>query len=210
MLQNGLAKAMEFVERNEFAMSIELLSDLLPLCEHAIDLSDCMQLHALIAWQEFTRKNYKKAVDHSDLVVALCGSNEAMCDAKGESLKLKALCKLHMKEYQEAIRAFKLCFEHSLVTNNQQFETEIFEKLSICNFYLGDLEKSKYYKQRHLLGLTEPPGSQIRGIYQALRKKFQNRTKETHLKYWSTRCLTVSDFSWQGENIFELFYQKFV
>ena len=163
---------MESVEKNEYSMSIEILSDLLPLCELAIDLSDCMQLHALIAWQEFTRKNYKKAVEHSDLVVALCGSNEAMSDAKGESLKLKALCKLQMKEYQDAIRAYKLCFEHSLITENQDYETEIFEKLSLCNFYLGDLEKSKYYKQRHLLGINEPVGSQIRGIYQALRKRF--------------------------------------
>ena len=28
------------------------------------------------------------------------------------------------------------------------YETEIYEKLSICHFYLGDIEKSKYYKKR--------------------------------------------------------------
>ena len=88
-----------------------------------------------------------------------------MSDAKGESLKLIALSKLHMKEYHEAVRAYKLCFEHAMNINNQMYETEIYEKLSICHFYLGELEKSKYYKKRHLLGINEPAGSQIRTIY---------------------------------------------
>ena len=109
---------MEFVDEKETINSIELLEDLIPLCEYAIDLNDCMQLYSLISWQEFTRNNYKKAVENAELVVALCGTNEAMSDAKGESLKLIALSKLNMKEYHEAIRAYKLCFEHALVSNN--------------------------------------------------------------------------------------------
>ena len=118
VLHTGLTKAMEYVDEKEIGASIYILHALLPICEYAIDLRDCMQLHSLISWVEYTRKNYKKAVDHSDLVVALCGRNEAMSDAKGESLKLIALSKLHMKDYLEAIRANKLCFEHALASNN--------------------------------------------------------------------------------------------
>ena len=109
---------MEFIDEKEYSTCLELLYDLNPLCEYAIDLNDCMQLHSLISWQEFTRKNYATAVSHSNLVVALCGTNESMSDAKGESLKLIALSKLNMKEYQEAIRAYKLCFEHALISEN--------------------------------------------------------------------------------------------
>ena len=109
---------MELIDEKESGNSIELLEDLIPLCEYAIDLNDCMQLYSLISWQEFTRKNYKKAVENANLVVALCGTHDAMSDAKGESLKLIALSKLHMKEYHEAIRAYKLCYEHALVTEN--------------------------------------------------------------------------------------------
>ena len=114
---------MFYLESKDMNSSIAILHTLLPLCEYAIDLSDCMQLHSLIAWQEYTRKNYKKAADHCELVVALCGSNEAMSDAKGESLKLIALSKLNMQEYKQAIRANKLCFEHALTTNDQMYET---------------------------------------------------------------------------------------
>ena len=88
VLHAALTKAMEFVDEKEFNSCLELLYEIIPLCEYAIDLNDCMQLHALISWQEFTRKNYRTAVSQSDLVVALCGTNEAMSDAKGESLKL--------------------------------------------------------------------------------------------------------------------------
>ena len=74
-------------------------------------------------------------------------------------MKLIALSKLNMKEYKQAIRANKLCFEHAIATNNQVYETGIYEKLSTCHFYLGNLNKSKYYKKRHLLGINEPPNS---------------------------------------------------
>ena len=53
VLHTGLTKAMEFVDTKELGSSIKLLSDLIPLCEYAIDLNDCMQLHSLISWLEF-------------------------------------------------------------------------------------------------------------------------------------------------------------
>ena len=50
VLHTGLIAAMEFVDEKDTISSIELLEDLIPLCEYAVDLNDCMQLHSLISW----------------------------------------------------------------------------------------------------------------------------------------------------------------
>ena len=42
VLYTGLKKAMDFIDEKEYSSSLELLYDLIPLCEYAIDLNDCM------------------------------------------------------------------------------------------------------------------------------------------------------------------------
>ena len=57
-----------------------------------------------------------------------------------ESLKMIGLCKMHKHQYEEALHAWKLCFEHCLRTGNSEAEMQVYEYFSYCFFYLGDMK----------------------------------------------------------------------
>ena len=73
-----------------------------------------------------------------------------------------------MKEYKSAVKAFKKLLENSWKTNNKTQEIEAYDALSIQYFYLGDIERSKYYHDRAITGSIEPKESKIRTIYSSI------------------------------------------
>jgi len=77
-----------------------------------------------------------------------------------------------MMEHRKAIKALKLFLEHAWLTNNFAAEMITYDKLSVCYFYLGELDKSKYYKLKHTKGLGEEEGNKIREVYKAVRKNY--------------------------------------
>lgn len=48
----------------------------------------------------------------------------------------------------------------------------MYEKLAVCHFYLGELDRAKYYLVKMARALIEPKGSEIRVIYAALRSNY--------------------------------------
>lgn len=76
--------------------------------------------------------------------------------------------------------------------------------MSNCYFYLGQMKKAEYFNTRYRVGIYEEENSQMRQIYQNLRKnmeKGQNWDKETNY---------VPDLLWSGENLFQVFYENFL
>ena len=111
---------------------------------------------------------------------------------------------MRQKHYDEALHGWKLCFEHSLRTDDDVAEIEVYEQMSYCYFYLGQMKKAEYFNTRFRMGVLEEPDSQVRAIYASLRKNDEKRHK------WDNQVQFVADLGWKGESIFELFYNNFL
>ena len=82
---------------------------------------------------------------------------------------MAALSQMRLKLYPEAIHAWKLCLEQALRTRDDSAEAYVYEQLSLCHFYLGQMQKAEYYNTRFRMGILEEDQSQIRSIYASLR-----------------------------------------
>ncbi len=79
-----------------------------------------------------------------------------------------------MKEYEKAVMCFKKQLQIAWHISNAEAEMSAYDNLSIQYFYLGDLERAKYYNDRMLRGKTEAKFSVIRKISEThSKKKFQ-------------------------------------
>ena len=119
---------------------------------------------------------------------------------------MAALCRQHLKQYQEALHEWKLCFEHCLRTDDQEGEGEVYEQMSYCYFYLGQMKKAEYFNTRYRMGVYEEDDSQIRNIYTSIRIN----TNKAKANKWEQDVQYVSDFTWNGETLFKLFYDNFL
>lgn len=100
----------------------------------------------------------------------MCHTTESLQEMRLEVLKLAAKCQMGLLQFDEAIHGWKLCYEHALRTQNEGVEMEVYEQLSNCYFYLGQMKKSEYFNTRFRMGVYEPQDSYIRKIYTSLRK----------------------------------------
>lgn len=50
-----------------------------------------------------------------------------MASIKHECLKMAALCRQNMRQYQEALHEWKLCFEHCIRNDDHEGEMHVYE-----------------------------------------------------------------------------------
>ena len=201
-----LKKSRQHYEFKDYDSSIELLNSVIPLAQFALELVEVLMLYKLIATIEFARKAFEKALKVCHLVVYMCANTSALCNIRLEMLKMAGLCRMRLMQYQEAIHAWKLCFEHALRTENDTAEVEVYEQMSYCYFYLGQMKKAEYFNTRYRSGVLEDENSQVRSIYASLRKNTEKKSSS----FWDRDIQYVADISWNGENLFDLFYKNFL
>ena len=68
----------------------------------------------------------------------------------------------HQKEYQNAIKCYKKILEIAWDQNLHAEELEAYDKIGIQYYYLGNLERSRYYNTRMMIGRLEADCSKIR------------------------------------------------
>ena len=59
-------------------------------------------------------------------------------------------------DYQQALKSWRFVLEKSFKLVYTELEVQVYEKLALCNFYLGNLEKCQYYQSRRDKGIQEP------------------------------------------------------
>lgn len=77
-----------------------------------------------------------------------------------------------LKEHAKAITTLKFLLECSFRAKDQVSEIFVNEKLAICHFYLGELDRARYYFVKMFRGLFEPENSEIKVIYKNLRANY--------------------------------------
>jgi hypothetical protein len=60
-----------------------------------------------------------------------------------------------MSEHEEAVKQFKKMLQLAWQEGNQEMELKAYDLVSVDYYYLGDLEKSKYYHDRYIRGKSE-------------------------------------------------------
>ena len=78
-----------------------------------------------------------------------------------------------LKNHKEALTTLKFLLESAFRGKDLLSEIFVYEKLAICHFYLGELDRAKYYLVKMVRGLVEPENSEIRIIYKNLRLNYQ-------------------------------------
>ncbi|CAD8133127.1 unnamed protein product [Paramecium octaurelia] len=91
-----------------------------------------------------------------------------------DKYKMKSLiglgnCSIKMQQYEIGIKFFKKCLQYSWLNNDLDYENEVYSKLGVCYYYLGDIEKvlfqfikTKYYHERAITYDYEIESSPLR------------------------------------------------
>ncbi len=82
------------------------------------------------------------------------------------SYKLMGKMYSMMKEYDKAILCFKKQLQLAWLIGSFEGEMEAYDQLGIMYYYVGDLEKSKYYNDRMCRGKVEARFSIVRKMSQ--------------------------------------------
>jgi hypothetical protein len=101
-----------------------------------------------------------------------------------EALRLRASSEMALLQHKVALVTLKFLLESAFRSRDQVSEIFVYEKMALCHFYLGELERAKYYLAKMMRGLNEPENSEILMIYKNLRLNYQiakNGGKEIHL-----------------------------
>lgn len=71
---------------------------------------------------------------------------------------------MKLKDFDAALRTLRYGLQLAWVLNSFTAETQIYDMMSVCHFYKGDLKKSGYYNRRFIRGVSEASWSRVRKI----------------------------------------------
>jgi hypothetical protein len=80
------------------------------------------------------------------------------------AFKQIAFCQIKMKDFDLALRTLRKALQFAWVVSSYTAETQIYDMMSVCHFYKGDLKKSGYYNHRFIRGVSEATWSRVRKI----------------------------------------------
>lgn len=163
---------------------LETLEDLMEMCEYSFDFSTLYHLCVVKGYihicykQVYTEEDKHHCKSHKLLGnakvshpkeaircihlardVAACELNHARVL---EAYQLLGNTHRHFKDYLEAIKAYKKSLMYAWMLNDQASELKAYQNLALLNFYMGSIEESKRYGDRHESGIYESKTSRVR------------------------------------------------
>ena len=147
---------------------------MLRLAHLRTDLEVLFKVHKVLSliWRELN--NYEKERMNLILMKDIAGMMKNK-QRKNEAYELLGICYMEMKEYEKALKCFKKQLEYAWSNNDIDFEIRAYEKIFIQYFYLGDLEKSKFYHERAIRG--QIIGDDLRRVFK--RGNYKTRRKNS-------------------------------
>lgn len=64
-----------------------------------------------------------------------------------------------MNKYAEGLARLYKSLDYAFQISDLRFEIQLYSRISMCHYYLGQIEKSRLYHQRFIQGITEPHNS---------------------------------------------------
>ncbi|CAD8056176.1 unnamed protein product [Paramecium primaurelia] len=95
----------------------------------------------------------------------LCNHSKQQYDIQ----KMKAFiglsnCAVTYESYEIAIKFLKKCIQYAWLNNNLEFENLVYQKMGICYFYMGNIEKASFYHERSITYDFEIEDSPLRKL----------------------------------------------
>ncbi|CAI2387411.1 unnamed protein product [Moneuplotes crassus] len=179
-----LITARELLDKEQYETCIMKIHSIIEISLTASDLDSLKKAHFLAGCVFVDKGNPREALLHYQYlrnIVEATKDNILKCHVYTEM----GLCYQHLKEYKKAVRCFKKLLETSWKMEDKFQEARAFDYLGVQYFYLGNIEKSKYYHSRWLNGSYEPNTSNIRKVYSSISKRKFNYpiTKESKLYF---------------------------
>lgn len=116
-----------------------------------------------------------------------------------EALRLWALCLLKMQDYKGCISILKRCIEMAFRINDNKTEIKCYGQLSICYFYLKDIDNTRHFTNRFIAGMAEKGGSRVRKTYETYRSNNQRM-----------KVMIKGKASSNYADLFQRFYETFM
>lgn len=126
-------------------------------------MQNLLWINQIIAKSYFIKKHYAECIPYCTRIICVIESYdyEKAFKIQCEALRMKANCEMALKNHKEAITTLKFLLESSFRGKNLLSEIFVYEKLAICHFYLGELDRARYYFVKMVRGLVEPDNSEI-------------------------------------------------
>ncbi|CAD8175338.1 unnamed protein product [Paramecium octaurelia] len=95
----------------------------------------------------------------------LCNHSKQQYDIQ----KMKAFiglsnCAVTYESYEIAIKFLKKCIQYAWLNNNLEIENLVYQKMGICYFYMGNIEKASFYHERSITYDFEIEDSPLRKL----------------------------------------------
>lgn len=168
----------------EYKKQIEKNNELLPFQEQNkiqseyFDKSywEILQACYRVLGTEYMKRNdVKESLKFFQAFKVLCDKNKTFT-LKMLAYKEIGFCYKLVKQYRSALINFKKLLQLAWYRGHKGWELKAYDYIGIAYYYLGELEKSKYYHKRMWEGIYESENSAVRIIaINALRQKMENR-----------------------------------
>ena len=122
-----------------------------------------LKVYSMFAQVFLVNRQYRLANDFYNKL-RNCAHSAQDIVVKMYAYKQLGHCYGKQEKYDEAIICFKHLIALAWITDSREAESAAYDALAIMHFYVGNIEKSKFYDHQFLNGLTEPESSQVRKI----------------------------------------------
>ena len=147
----------EFIALSNLGMAIAFLAVMIR------QFNVAMKVYSMFGQIFLVNRQYRLANDFYNKL-RNCAHSAQDIVVKMYAYKQMGHCFAKQEKYDEAIICFKHLIALAWTTNSPEAESAAYDALSIMHFYIGNIEKSKFYDHQFLSGLTEPETSQVRKI----------------------------------------------
>jgi tetratricopeptide (TPR) repeat protein len=141
------------------------INEIIKTASFAYDLDVLKNVYTLKALISIFFDNYEQAVSDFKMVRCIADEDENL-ETKMEAYECIGKCYQQLKNYENALKCFKKQLELSWRLNDIESELRSYELIAVQHYYLGNLQKSKYYNDRSMRGKFEKKTSKIRMIYE--------------------------------------------
>ena len=168
----------------EYKKQIEKNSELLPFQEQNKFQSEILEqsywevlqgCYRVLGTEYMKKNNVKESLKFFQAFKMLCDKNRKF-SLKMLAYKEIGFCYNLVKQYRSALINFKKLLQLAWYRRHKGWELKSYDYIGITYYYLGELEKSKYYHKRMWESIYESENSAVRIIaVNALKQKMENR-----------------------------------
>ena len=193
VLHQTVKSATQLYADKKISDSIKLIQTIIPLCQLALELTDTVKMHFMIAEIQFIHGRFDKACKFCEIVIYLAKGSNSLIHICFDAMIMASECQYKLNNFTEAQKMLKICLDKAFMIDDGEKERIVYHKLALMFFYDGNLKDASYFYTRANECLLEKPDSHVKRVYQMCRLNQKSAKKN----YVNNYALLVDNF-WEG------------